>query len=86
MKTIISIGVAAVLISGLMYHSNASTVNPNEYYLVLKFSETGNALALADKFQSYDDCITSADYKLHDAVGRVSGSNIQCVNDLPKYR
>jgi hypothetical protein len=86
MKSLLGIGVIAVLAFGLIYTVNAKTAGPNDYYLVIKFEQTGNTIALADKFDGHDACITSPDFMLHQLAGKQSGSLIKCINELPTYR
>ncbi len=85
MKKLLGIGVLAVLGFGLFYQT-ADAVGPNDYYLVIKFQQTGNTIALADKFNGHDACVSSPDYMLHQLAGKQSGSLIKCVNELPTYR
>ncbi len=85
MKKLLGIGVLAVLGFGLFYKT-ADAVGPNDYYLVIKFEQTGNTIALADKFNGHDACVSSPDYMLHQLAGKQSGSLIKCVNELPTYR
>lgn len=86
MKLLLGIGVVLALTTGLIYNSNAKTLGPNDYYLVIKFEQTGNTIALADKFSGHDACVTSPDYMLHQIAGKQSGSLIKCVNELPTYK
>jgi hypothetical protein len=85
MKKLLGIGVLAVFGFGLFYNT-ADAVGPNDYYLVIKFAETGNTIALADKFNGHEACISSPDYAMHQIAGKQSGSLIKCVNELPTYR
>ena len=80
------LGIVVVLGIGVIaYQSNANSIDPNEFTVVMKFT-SGNTIALSEKYNGYDSCITSAEYQLHKVVGATSGSNIQCVNELPTYR
>lgn len=80
------LGIILVLGVGIIaYQSNASSINPNEYTVVMRF-ESGNTIALSEKYNGYDVCTGSTEYQLHKTVSSQSGANIQCVNELPTYK
>lgn len=83
MKKILGV-LIVVGIALFAYQTSASSVNPNEYVVVMKFS-SGNTIALSEKYQGYDACINSDEFKVHKLAGSQSGANIQCSNSKPTY-
>ncbi len=85
MKKLLVVGVLSMLTLGFAYSNDSNKINPNEYYVVMKFS-SGNTIALSDKITGYDACTSSDEYILHKTMSNQSQSNIQCTNSLPTYR
>jgi hypothetical protein len=65
------------------------TIYPNDtadnWYVVLKFEQSGKLMQLSPKFDSHYQCVSSADYQLHNQASQTSHSNIQCTNTKPDY-
>jgi len=87
MKTKTGLYILSFLVGFIAFHISAmETFDPNDHYVAIKVAKTGNTIGLSDKFSSYDDCINSADYRLHALVRNESDANIQCINALPTYK
>lgn len=69
----------------LLFSSLKPGLKSNEYMVVMEFT-SGNTIAFSEVFKSYDQCMNSADYKLHTFASGESGANIYCSNKLPTYR
>lgn len=82
----VTLGIIALfVISFGSYKLYANSNDPSKYTVVMKFT-SGNTLALSDKYQGYDNCVNSAEYKLHNIVSKESGADIRCSNKKPTYK
>jgi len=85
MKKILGLCVISFIIGFSIPLIKANASNPNEYYVVIKVKETGNTIALSDKFIGYEKCVNSADYQIHTLVSKESNVDIQC-STTPTYK
>jgi hypothetical protein len=56
----------------------------DQFFVQLEF-RTGNTVNLSEGYDSYDACVSSAEFVMHDAAGKLSGSVIKCSSNKSTY-
>lgn len=68
------------------YFSIAYLSQSPKYVVSLEFKETKKLIQMSDStFNTYDECVSSPDYKLFKTVGDISGSKYICTNSKTNY-
>lgn len=79
------LGVTVITFLGLVIFGGLNTgLKSNEYMVVMEFT-SGNTIGFSKPFKSFDNCMNSAEYKLHTFASGESGAKIYCSNKLPTY-